>query len=330
MDSNLAIIGIALLVALSFAGAGYAVLGPRIAERDRVRKRVEAVAGGKGKRKEVSASGGGPRASRRNVQQTLKEIEDAQKGQKQRLTLRQMIVHAGLELSLQNFIIGSTALGVVVLVALMLGGYPPLICAGFGFAAGFGVPRWLLGFLARRRQKLFSEQFVNGVDVVVRGVKAGLPVGECMGIIARESPDPLGLEFRTLVEGQKLGVSLTQGLQRMLERMPSTELNFFVIVLTIQQQTGGNLSEALSNLSAVLRARKQMRAKIQAMSSEAKASAMIIGALPFLVTTLIYATSPDYIELLFTTRMGNFLIMGGLLWMSMGVFIMRKMINFDF
>lgn len=332
MDANTIIMITAILAALSAAGVGFAVFGGRIDESDRIRSRVQSISGsgakgGAGVQRAREAQRGG---GKRNVQAALKDLEAARKGQKKRLNLRQMFAQAGVEWTKQNFIIGSIGAGIVVFLAVLISGYGILIGIPAGLAAGLGAPRWLLGYLSKKRKAAFSELFVNAVDVVVRGVKAGLPIGECMAIIARESPDPLGREFRTLVEGQKLGVSLTTGLERMLERMPSTELNFFVIVLTIQGQAGGNLSEALGNLSTVLRERKLMKAKIQSMSSEAKASAMIIGSLPILVGGMMFFIAPDHIGLLFSTAMGNMMVAGGLSVMAIGVFIMNKMINFDF
>lgn len=322
----------ALLAALSAAGVGYAMFGRQIDENDRMRSRVHAIGGSKAgaaalRGRDARRGGGG---GKRNVQAALKDLEDARKGQKKRLNLRQMFAQAGVDWTEQNFIIGSAGAGLVVFLVMLITGYGILLAAPAGLAAGLGAPRWLLGYLSKKRQTAFSELFVNAVDVVVRGVKAGLPIGECMAIIARESPEPLGQEFRTLVEGQKLGVSLTAGLERMMERMPSTELNFFVIVLTIQGQSGGNLSEALGNLSTVLRERKLMKAKIQSMSSEAKASAMIIGSLPIIVGGMMFLIAPEHIGLLFSTKMGNMMIAGGLSVMGIGVFIMNKMINFDF
>ena len=161
-------------------------------------------------------------------------------------------------------------------------------------------------------------------------MKAGLPINDCLKIIAKESAEPVRTEFADLVDGQAVGVTVEQGLQRVYERMPLSEVNFFMIVLAIQQKSGGNLSEALGNLANVLRERKKMRAKIQAMSQEAKASAGIIGALPPGVMILIYLTSPDYMSLLFTTTAGNMVIVGGLMWMGIGILVMKKMINFNF
>jgi tight adherence protein B len=196
------------------------------------------------------------------------------------------------------------------------------------FAVGFGLPRWTLSFLTARRRKKFTSEFANAIDVIVRSVKSGLPTNEALRIVARESPNPVGGEFTRLVEGLKVGVSLDMGLKRMFDSMPTPEVGFFSIVMTIQSRSGGNLSEALGNLAAVLRDRKRLEGKIRAMSSEAKASSMIIGSLPPGVMLLVYLTTPEYIKLLFTEKMGNLMLAGCAVWMSIGIFVMRKMINF--
>jgi len=185
-------------------------------------------------------------------------------------------------------------------------------------------------FLVSRRQKAFLEEFANAIDVIVRGVKSGLPVNDCLRIIANEAAEPVRTEFRDLVEGQKVGISLDQGLAKIYERMPLAEVNFFQIVLNIQQKSGGNLAEALGNLSKVLRERKKMRAKIQSVSQEAKSSAAIIGALPPGVAGVLYLAAPEYLMPLFVTTTGHMIIVGGLMWMMIGVLVMRKMINFNF
>jgi tight adherence protein B len=164
----------------------------------------------------------------------------------------------------------------------------------------------------------------------VRGVKAGLPLLDCMKMIATEAPEPLKTEFRVIVETQAVGMPLGEACNKLYERTPVPEANFFAIVISIQQKAGGNLSEALGNLSRVLRDRKKMKSKIRAMSQEAKASAGIIGALPVAVMTLVYVTSPQYISLLFTEPLGNVMLAGSAAWMTMGVLVMKKMINFDF
>jgi tight adherence protein B len=180
-----------------------------------------------------------------------------------------------------------------------------------------------------RRLKKFSLEFPNSLDIIIRGVKAGLPLGDCMRIIASEASEPVRSEFRQIVESQALGLSVTEAVERMPDRIPTPEANFFAIVIAIQQKAGGNLAEALANLSRVLRERKKMRDKIKAISSEAKASAMIIGALPIVVALLVYITSPRYIELLWTTETGRVVLVVCVCVMGLGCFIMQKMIAFD-
>jgi tight adherence protein B len=172
-------------------------------------------------------------------------------------------------------------------------------------------------------------EFPNAIDVIVRGVKAGLPLGDCMNIIASEASEPVRSEFRNIVDAQALGLSLGEAVERIVESVPVAEAKFFSIVINIQQKAGGNLSETLGNLSRVLRDRKRMRVKINAMSMEAKSSASIIGALPFVVACMVYLTSPAYIELLWKTHAGQLALFGCAFWMSVGIMMMRKMINFD-
>jgi tight adherence protein B len=224
----------------------------------------------------------------------------------------------------------SVGIGVVLFILIFLVGGGILAAAGAGFAGGFGMPRWLLSFLKKRRENKFLHNFPDAVDVIVRGVKAGLPLGDCLRIISNESPEPVRAEFKTIVEAQTIGISMGDACAKLYERMPLPEANFFGIVVSIQQKAGGNLSEALSNLSRVLRDRKKMKAKIQAMSMEAKASAVIIAALPFAVMILVYISSPNYIELLWTHPTGRLMMACSAAWMSCGVFVMKKMINFDF
>ena len=193
-----------------------------------------------------------------------------------------------------------------------------------------GLPRWILNKLVSRRQNAFLEEFANAVDVIVRGVKSGLPLNECLNIIARESPDPIGPEFKEVVDQSRVGVPLNECFERMMNRMPLAEVRFFSIVISIQQSAGGNLSEALGNLSGVLRDRKTMAAKVKALSAEAKASAGVLGSLPPIVMMLVYITTPAYISLLWQKQMGMFLSLAGLFWMFCGIMVMRKMINFKF
>jgi Flp pilus assembly protein TadB len=205
-----------------------------------------------------------------------------------------------------------------------------LAALGVAFAAGFGLPRWLLSFLKKRREKRFLKALPDAVDVIVRGIKAGLPLFESIKVVAAEAPEPLRGEFLAIIETQAIGMPLGDACARLFERMPVPEANFFGIVIAIQQKSGGNLSEALGNLSKVLRERKKMAEKIQAMSMEAKASAAIIGSLPPIVMLLVYLTTPDYISLLWTHPTGQLMLVGCLIWMSIGIFVMKRMINFDF
>jgi len=204
------------------------------------------------------------------------------------------------------------------------------IALALGMAAGLGLPRWVIGFLAKRRAKKFVEAFADASDIIVRGIKSGLPVHDALKIIGKESPEPLAEEFIRLVDNIAVGMTVDQALEKMYERTPTPELRFFSIVLSIQSKTGGNLAEALGNLSQVLRARKLMREKIKALSSEAVSSAFIIGSMPPGVMMLILVTTPSYMNKMFQDPRGNVMLMGGAVWMAIGIFVMRKMINFKF
>ena len=215
------------------------------------------------------------------------------------------------------------------LVAFLLG-LNPVLSLGIGVVMGLGLPRWVVSMKGKKRMKKFSLAFPDAVDILVRGIKTGLPVHDCFKIIARESPQPLAAEFQQLVEGLGVGLTLSQALDKMFERMPVPELKFFAIVIAIQQKSGGNLAEALGNLTTVLRARRMMGEKIKAMSSEAIASAGIIGSLPPVVMMLVMVASPAYMMLLFTDMRGQVMLLGAALWMSCGVLMMKRMISFKF
>jgi len=326
MSPTIAIFGIALLSALCIAGVGFVFVG-----RDtKTSQRVQRMAG-PSRTKSAQNDGEGDISDKRRkqVQDTLNSLEERQ-NQMKKVTLSIKLERAGFEMDVKKFHMISAIVGLSAASLIMIFGYSPLIALGAAFATGFGLPRWILSFLVRRRQNAFLEEFANAIDVIVRGVKSGLPLNDCLRIISNEAAEPVRTEFRDLVEAQKVGVTLEQGLEKIFERMPLAEVNFFQIVLGIQKKSGGNLAEALGNLSKVLRERKNMRAKIQSVSQEAKSSAAIIGALPPGVTGLLYLVSPDYLMPLFTTSIGNMIIVGGLMWMLIGVLVMRKMINFNF
>jgi tight adherence protein B len=320
-------LAVAFLATVAVGGVLWVFVYPIISGQRKTEQRVATVA-----RTEpiaARASRGVQKSRRDTVESTLKEIEERHKKQKS-APISVRIAQAGLSWSKRQFMIISAVLGMAVFVTIVLSGFGLLIAAGLGFAAAFGVPRWLLSFLKKRREAKFLKDFPDAVDVIVRGIKAGLPLLDCMKMITVESQEPLKSEFRAIVETQAVGMPLGEACLKLYESMPLPEANFFGIVISIQQKAGGNLSETLGNLSRVLRDRKKMKGKINAMSQEAKASAGIIGALPVAVMTLVYLTSPEYIKPLFTDPLGRLMLAGSACWMACGVLVMKKMINFDF
>ena len=266
---------------------------------------------------------------REQIEGTLKELEQRQKKAKSPpLSVR--LGQAGLNWSKRKYFTISVILGFVAFLIGFLLSHGLLPALAFGFAGGFGIPRWLLKFLKNRREAKFLNGLPDAVDVIVRGIKAGLPLLDSMKLIANEAQDPIRSEFRGIIDTQTIGIPLGEACLKLYERIPVPEANFFGIVVSIQQRAGGNLSEALGNLSRVLRERKKMKAKIKAMSQEAKASAAIIGSLPIIVMALVWFTSPGYIDLLWTESLGRMMLACSGIWMSIGIFVMRKMINFDF
>jgi tight adherence protein B len=275
-----------------------------------------------------------PEERRKQISEQLKEAERRER--KARLTLKARMMHAGLTPDTGKFWLISGVMGAIAFLPplFLLGNMNImirlLVAAGAAFVATYGLPRWVLSHMAGARLKKFTEEFPNAMDILVRGIKSGLPVHDGIKIIAKESPAPLGPEFQRLVENIGVGMSVEGALEKMAERVPSPELRFFTIVIAIQAKTGGNLAEALNNLSNVLRARKMMREKIKALSSEAIASASIIGCLPPGVATMISITRPQYIGVMFSDPRGQLLLAGGAFWMFCGIMMMRKMINFKF
>jgi tight adherence protein B len=273
-----------------------------------------------------SAKSNDPANRRKQILGQLKEAERRQR--KAHVSLGAKLQQAGLSMKPLHFWIASGVVGFIVLAAALVFRASPVVALGAAAIAGLGLPRWILGFMGGRRTKKFTGGFADAVDIIVRGIKSGLPVHDCLKIIARESSAPIGPEFQKLVENVGMGMELSTGLEKMYERMPTSELRFFTIVLAIQAKTGGNLAEALGNLSVVLRSRRLMREKIKALSSEATASAMIIGALPPAVMMMVTVTTPAYMALMFTDTRGNIMLLGSAIWMAAGIFVMKKMIAF--
>jgi tight adherence protein B len=319
-------LALAFLAALTVGGIAWVFIYPLLSGERQGEKRRASFA-----RTEPVARGSDRnlRSRREQVEESLKEIEERNKKAK-KIAITTRISQAGLDWSKQKFMIVSGILGAIFFLVPFVLGVALLPAAGLAFAAGFGLPRWVLGFLKNRREKKFLNALPDAVDVIVRGVKSGLPLFDSLRVVATDSPEPLKSEFAAIIETQAIGMPLGEACGRLYERMPLPEANFFGIVIGIQQKSGGNLSEALGNLSKVLRDRKKMAGKIQAMSMEAKASAAIIGSLPPIVMLLVYLSTPEYISLLWTHPTGRLMLAGCVLWMGVGIYIMKRMINFDF
>ena len=329
------ILAFIVLAGFSAGAVAYAFLFTRITNEKQVGKRLETIKTAETDRSVVKASR--DRAAeavkrKKTVQDSLKNLDQKQKSKDRMVKkppLKAQIRQAGMQVSMERFYIYSVVCGIVLTVLAYFAGAPTLALPGALLAGAFGLPRWFVSFRRARRVKAFLNEFPNALDIIVRAVKSGLPLNDAVRLIANESPEPVRTEFRRIVDSQQMGLSIPDATMRMAETMPCTEASFFGIVIQIQSQAGGNLSEALGNLSRVLRDRKKMKAKVQALSMEAKASAVIIGALPFVVALLVYLSSPNYIMPLFVTSTGNLILGCSGVWMSIGILVMRKMMNFD-
>jgi tight adherence protein B len=323
---NTQAIALAFLAATAIGGVAWVFVYPVLSGEKKADNRRASIAKPEPAARQADKN---QRSRREQVEGTLKDLE-ARRQKEKRISLSVRLAQAGLDWTTKKFMIVSGVLAAACFgLAIMVGG-GLLGAAGLAFAAGFGLPRWALSFLKKRREKNFLKALPDAVDVIVRGIKAGLPLFESIKVVAADAPEPLRGEFLAIIETQAIGMPLGEACARLFERMPVPEANFFGIVIAIQQKSGGNLSEALGNLSKVLRDRKKMAEKIQAMSMEAKASAGIIGSLPPIVMLLVYLSTPDYISLLWTHPTGQLMLVGCVIWMSMGIFVMKRMINFDF
>ena len=326
VDMNLQVIAIFFMLLAMIGGIAYVFLDPILTGEKKAEKRKQAIQGPDRARR-IAASN--EVSKRDQVLQSLKDL-DSKQSKTRSIPLNLQIQQAGLTWTKQTFYIFSAVSAVLCGIGVYFGtGH--LIVTGVGFLiGGFGLPRFYLSRRRKKRLVAFANEFPNALDVIIRGVKAGLPLNDCIRVIANEAAEPVRSEFRTVVETQAMGVPMAEAVMKIYDRMPCAEANFFGIVLTIQQKAGGNLAEALGNLSRVLRERKKMRAKIKAVSTEAKASAGIIGSLPVVVMALVYLTTPKYIALLWQLNTGHILLVVSAIWMAIGIFVMKKMINFDF
>jgi tight adherence protein B len=324
---NMQMLALAFLAFTAIGGLAWVFIYPSLSGEKKAESRRASIARTEPAARQVDKT---QRSRREQVEGSLKELE-ARRQKEKSVSLTMRLAQAGLGTwTPQKFWIASGVCAAVCFVVAFTVGGGLLGGLGIAFAAGFGLPRWTLGYLKTRREKAFLRALPDAVDVIVRGIKAGLPLFDSIKVVAADAPEPLKSEFLAIIETQTIGMPLGDACQRLFERMPVPEANFFGIVIAIQQKSGGNLSEALGNLSKVLRDRKKMAEKIQAMSMEAKASAGIIGSLPPIVMLLVWMSTPDYIALLWTTPMGQFMVVCCVGWMTCGVLVMKKMINFDF
>lgn len=335
---DLMTLAIAGLAFITIAGVGFAFSGN---QNEATAKRAKQIASA-----QRGARSNDPMAARRRqTNDMLKSLREGEEQKKKSIVPKNMsakLEQAGMSISEPVFWLISLALGGTLAVGVFivapssitqtfLGEGARVIVAGIaGFVGFLGIPRWFLGMQIKGRHQKITNQFADALDIIVRGVKSGLPLNECLRIIATESAEPLRGEFQQITDGLSMGQSIPQALEKFYHRVPLQEVNFFNIVLGIQASAGGNLSEALGNLSTVIRSRKMLREKIKALSSEAKASAMIIGFLPIAVMVLVYVTTPAYMMELFLKPVGHLILLIAVVLMGLGIFIMRRMINFDF
>ncbi len=331
---DITIVALVGLVALATAGLAYGILFSRIETQKKAESRVRKVKSAETDR--VKMKQARDRMSemskrRKSVQDSLKDLEKKQqeKATRKAPAMKVRLVQAGLSISVPQFYMMSFVLGLFIAALVFLGTGNPLVAGGLLVVVSAGLPRWLINFLIKRRCNKFLEEFPNALDVMVRSIKSGLPLNDAIRLIANDGQEPVKAEFRRVIEAQQLGLNIPEACARMINVVPLPEVNFFAIVIGIQAQAGGNLSEAVGNLSKVLRERRKMKSKVQALSMEAKASACIIGALPFIVAFLVYVTSPEYMMILFTDPRGHMIMGASAVWMSIGIWMMRNMINFD-
>jgi tight adherence protein B len=290
----------------------------------RLKKRLEAI-GTISNSGNISAKAESRRQKR--IQDKLKGVGGKEKKEGISDKIASALMQAGIQMDPSVFFLSCIGAGIVGAVIPLMMSMDPIFIPIGAILLGAGIPKFILGSIAKRRQAAFTQHFAEAIDVIIRGIRSGLPVGECLNVISREFEGPVGEEFTMIVEGQRLGMTLEDIMSRALKRIPTAEFKFFAIVLQIQKKTGGNLADTLDNLTEVLRDRKRMKDKIQALSSEAKSSAAIIASLPFVVLGLLSVVNPDYVAVLFND--GIHLVYIGLGTMATGVIVMRQMINFD-
>ena len=321
------ILGILVFVCIGALGVAFV---PAMAGSGRADKRIKAFDRAELGKNPGDRLAGDKERRRKELQQSIIDQARENERKKKRIPLQMQLYQAGMKLKKGAFIRNSLILGVIIFALLFVLRVPILFTVTFAMTGAYLLPRM---YLARRRKKFrkdFLEELPNAVEAIVRGVKTGLPLNDTLRLVAQEAKEPVKSEFAHVVDAQAMGQSTEDAVALIYERIPLSEVNFFVVVISVQQKSGGNLSEALSNLARVLRDRKKMKGKVQAMSSEAKASAYIIGSLPFIVASLVSFVTPSYLLPLFMTPMGNIMLGVAAFMMSIGIFIMNRMIQFDY
>lgn len=317
-----------LLIAISL-GAVIIMFVPAFSDGNRANKRKKALKGDYQAARESMQNERSRDTRRKSVQQVLKAQNDQLKANKKNENLETQIFRAGMTTKKSVFIRNSVILGTVTGVLCWIIDVPLLFALIFAVASGYLLPRLYLSQRRKRYQAKYLDELPNAVEAIVRGVRSGLPLNDSFKIVAREVKEPVKSEFSRVLDQQSFGKTMTEAIQVLFDRVPLPEVNFFVVVITVQQQAGGNLSEALTNLSHVLRNRKKMKAKVQAMSSEAKASAMIIGSLPFVVASLVSIVRPGYLNPLIETPVGMICLGVAAAMMLTGIFVMYRMVQFE-
>jgi tight adherence protein B len=319
---------IGLLAMVTVGALGFALV-PSLLGNNRADKRRKALQGDLRVARLENDTNRTREQRRKAVQAALRQQNEALNSRR-RLSLAQLLFQAGMTMKPAVFIRNSVILGIGVFVALVLVQVPIYLAPVFALAAAYLLPRFYVGQKRKKYQSRFLDELPNAVEAVVRGVKTGLPLNDSMRVVAKDAREPVKSEFGRVLDQQQIGMSMTEAVAVMLDRVPLPEVNFFVVVITVQQQSGGNLSEALGNLAKVLRNRRKMKQKIKAMSSEAKASAGIIGSLPFVVGILVSVASPAYLAPLFTSTLGHIWLGIGVVMLSAGVFVMNRMVQFEY
>lgn len=318
-----------LLVVICVGALGFAFV-PQLAGSGRAEKRKKALKGDVVVRRQAISAEKTRDTRRRTVQDALKAQADQLNARKAKRNLKARIFQAGIKTDVRTWVRNCIILGVVLFVVLFVLQVPLLFAAVFALAGAYVLPNMFLANRRKAYQAKYLDELPNAVEAIVRGVKSGLPLNDSIRLVAREVKEPVRSEFMRVLDQQAVGRTIQEAVEVLFERVPLAEVNFFIVVIAVQQQSGGNLSEALGNLAVVLRNRKKMKAKVKAMSSEAKASAIIIGALPVFVAGAVSVMSPQYLTPLITTNPGLICLGVAGLMLAAGTFVMNRMIQFDY